>query len=94
MSRPKIHGGQLFTVKLPQWVAEDLDYVAAEYGIDERRAALEACVATVAQLTRQHYLKSLIGRCQGHPEAWKPFREDDPANEVYGYDDDVFASAE
>ena len=90
MSRPKIHGGQLFTVKLPEWVALDLDYLATEYGIKERRAALEACVATVAQLTRENRIKSLIGRCHGHPEAWRPYREDDLAN---SYDTDEFAGA-
>lgn len=90
MSRPKIHGGQLFTVKLPEWVAQDLDYLATQYGIKERRAALEACVATLAQLTRQNCIRSLIGRCQGHPEAWRPYRENDPAN---AYDTDEFAGA-
>ena len=91
MSRPKIHGGQLFTVKLPEWVAQDLDYLATEYGIKERRAALEACVATVAQLPRENRIKSLIGRCHGHPEGWRPYREDDPAN---GYDTDELAGAD
>lgn len=54
----------LINIKLPERVRADLDFVQGEFGIPTKIATLEACLATIAKMTRENDLHRLVPECE------------------------------
>lgn len=61
--RKKVYHDPLTTIKVHARVNKDLDHIQELFGIPSRRAAMEACIATMASQIRDNTLNKLIAQC-------------------------------
>ena len=61
--RKKVHHDPLTNINVHARVIKDLDHIQELFSIPSRRAAMEACIATIASQIRDNTLYRLVAQC-------------------------------